>query len=56
MSELFTHERIAENYDLWLEYFDIYGQMSREMFEALPVGLKVMLQTAGYEPTMFQVE
>jgi len=36
MNTNYTYEQIAQNYDLWLEFVDTDGNMSRETFDSTP--------------------
>jgi hypothetical protein len=40
-----TYVQIANNYELWLEFVDIDGNMSRETFDATPVSELVAMMT-----------
>lgn len=41
---VYSYEEIAEDYDLWEEYVDPNGSMSKEFFDAMTIEEKVRLQ------------
>ena len=47
----YTYEQIAQNYDLWLEFVDTDGNMSRETFDATPVNelVAIMIDMFGLQ-------
>lgn len=48
----YTYEQIANDYNLWLEFIDIDGNMSRETFDATPVSelVAIMIDMFGEDP------
>ena len=53
-----TYTQIAEDFDLWREYVDRQGAMSRNEFDAMSVGDRIGLQveTFGYKITVPTVD
>lgn len=47
-----TYEQIARDFDLWQEWADTYGVLTREQFDAEPYTerLQVLIEAFGPEP------
>jgi hypothetical protein len=48
MSNKYTYEQIAENFQLWSEYFDTDAAMTEAEFNSLSTDEKVKLQTEAF--------
>ena len=45
-----TYQQTAADFDLWREYVDTDGVMSREKFDAMPLAMRVALMTETFGP------
>jgi hypothetical protein len=50
MSRKHTYAEIANSFELWQEYADPQGVMSREEFDAMSHGLRVFAQVEAFGP------
>ena len=45
-----THNEIASEWNLWLDYVDPVGTMAREDFDAMPMEQKIQIQVDCFGP------
>jgi hypothetical protein len=50
MDSKYTNEQIAENFDLWCEYFDTNAMMTEDEFDELTTDEKVAMLIAAFGP------
>ncbi len=56
MSQQHTYAEIARDWDLWCQYVDPDGVMTREEFDAMSPDMKISLQVQSFGPDNYKEE